>query len=271
MGISQHWQLCSALCCAGRPVNLSNNCSKHVLAEVKQAHVAHVARETGLDTSKAGLNMVANECKPIEQIPPPPWKPSVILPNLPALPSLQHGNSPDSDCEMPALEDDPAKMCLSAISQAVSAVEQNVMQPDDPSFVDQCMNAVLRVAASHGEFEKPRKKQPRGNFGFFRHVADTQSAMPPKQQGETIKDCRKRVIAQAKATWQVETLVIEKHQAWSIAGLYCRFGRAVVVIIAVRVRVHNISDQMVHRWDYYYYYNYYYYYCFRLKTRLLVL
>lgn len=207
---------------SGRPVNLSNNCSKHVLAEVKHFHTDHVARVTGLDRSKSGKQKHAEQATCLEHIPPPTWTESVFAGSLPDVDANEHSDADsasaqDSGCVPDALDDVNVRETggvLAAINNTLDrwpSAYRGGMNNDRHcnTATDNCINAVLRVAKTHGDEEnKKSKKRPRGNVGFFHHVAATQASLPPKENSESLQQWRQRVTEAARDTWNVSRLVV---------------------------------------------------------------
>lgn len=192
----------------GKPVNLAGNCSKHILAELKHAHVEDVEKYTS----------GSSKCETVDRVPPPPWTSSLLTPFLHELQDGQAVNTGDGDdddsdsCKSnfgmiedadPNAENPPPPTCLSQISQQVHQLNVAESRKPQVSAAEHCMDAVRRVASTSGDNEVhlQKKKRPRGNAAFFTHMAATQATMGPKHEGESVPQWRKRVAEKAKETW----------------------------------------------------------------------
>ena len=112
--------------CAGRPVNLTLNCAKHILAELKHYHLDDLERKNSQKAKKAA-----------------------------------------------------------SVNQYIQAIDSLSQEH----------------AAGHQSLNK-RKRQPRGNHGFFKHI---QSLRPhlPRKCGEAYSEYLARLNAAGKETWKV--------------------------------------------------------------------
>ena len=197
----------------GKPVNLSGNCSKHILAELKHAHVDDVECATiGKSKSKPEI---------VDAIAPPPWSASVLTPVLdemdkgssapPNTAGTHDGDSnSDSDLGLGMIEDceeldSHPSAPLNRINQHVGQLDVCTRQPraSEVTAADHCMEAVRRVSSTLGNNgpHLKAKKRPRGNAAFFHHMSATQATISPKKSEETVSDFRKRVAETARATW----------------------------------------------------------------------
>ena len=192
--------------CAGRPVNLTLNCAKHILAELKHYHLDDLERKNSQKAKKATPPLIG-------QISPPPWTPAVLnaCRGLSAsacsdAAALVDAES-ESDSDMPELQGTGAAS-LAAIDQKCSKlIEQTAKDSSSTSkaSVNQYIQAIDSLshehAADHQSLNK-RKRQPRGNHGFFKHI---QSLRPhlPRKCGEAYSEYLARLNAAGKETWKV--------------------------------------------------------------------
>ena len=186
-------------------MNLSGNCSKHILAELKHAHVDGVERACKM---KGGSGGSTNAIDVLDSIPPPSWNPSLLKPAFQALGDYKEtdADSADSDKDSSsARPDNPSILAL--VDREVEDLDREVAVMNSRvgmSSAEHCSRAVCRVAESHGDtgVHKPKKKAPRGNSGFFVHMASVQPTVEPQRKGESVSDFRKRVAHAAKASWE---------------------------------------------------------------------
>ena len=200
----------------GKPVNLSGNCSKHILAELKHAHVD--------DVECATIRKSQSKPEIVDAIAPPPWSASVLTPVLDEMDkgssapntagthdSHDDGDSnSDSDLGLGVIEgcaesDSHPSAALNRINQHVRqlGVRTGRQKAIEVSAADHCMEAVRRVSSTLGDtgIHLKGKKRPRGNAAFFHHMSATQASISPKRSEETVSDFRKRVAETARATW----------------------------------------------------------------------
>lgn len=183
----------SVMRCLGKPVNLSSNCYKHVLAELKHFHVK------GLHAGDAGDGTT------LPQIPPPPWTPAVLNQGPPSSAGdrleLEDGNSNESESG----NDSPGGRfgLLSAIDREIDHVSSAVKSSTGTSDVADYIEAVETLCQEKQQesqsLDRPCKK-PRGNSGFFKHIRD-QQALVPRGVDEPYDVYAARLREIARATW----------------------------------------------------------------------
>lgn len=199
----------------GKPVNLAGNCSKHILAELKHAHVEDVEKYT----------CGSSKCETVDRVAPPPWTSSLLAPVLSELqdgPTVNTGDDDSDSCngELGMIEDadpnaesPPLPTCLSRISQQVHQLNVAENRKPQVSAAEHCVDAVRRVANTSGDNQVHfrQKKRPRGSTAFFAHMAATQATMGPKHESESVPQWRKRVAEKAKETWATIDTLLSLH------------------------------------------------------------
>lgn len=184
-------------------MNLAGNCSKHILAELKHAHVDGVERAC---KKKDGCGSSTNAIDVLDPIPPPSWNPSLLNTAFQSLADYTDtGNgSSDSDRDF-AAADHERQSILALVDREVEALDRKAPRNSrmGMSSAEHCSQAVCRVAETHGDrgAHRPKKKAPRGNACFFVHMASVQSTLEPQRKDESTSDLRKRVADAAKETW----------------------------------------------------------------------
>lgn len=186
-------------------MNLSTNCCKHVLAELKQEHVAQVAQLPSCRTTAVDKRFPDLKC--IDRIKPPAWSPVLLTGLLPqGFDQAPSGNDGSNDDDDNADHRDSTIMgALLGIERDLSASELCPWQqcPQQAQRRDTDYQAItkgiqaLASAKSHGQ----KRKRARGNFGFFQHVANTRVLLA-RNPGEVKGEFEKRVRVHAKETWK---------------------------------------------------------------------
>ena len=171
-------------------MNLSTNCSKHILAELKHDHIEDQEVRTGLKKPATALVARAEF---------PGWSASVISrASSNADRQLPDDDECDRDTGTPMGELIAIDARLDAACGVAPAANKR------KSTVRDYMDAVAQLAAEHRgdnhSFNRVKGKS-RGNHGFFRHLSD-QRALHPRHSGEPAKAYEARLMAMARLSWK---------------------------------------------------------------------
>lgn len=189
----------------GKPVKLSTNCFKLVLAELKHFHMR------ALEKHKRATENPGTPDPTLPQIPPPNWTPAVLegVQHAPHSAGMLDDGSQDQD----GLDDDDQPHNFQQGSS--SSILANINSSVDLASAD--VGGGRRTASSIGEyidaiqhwstekqidiqtFDQPRKKA-RGNHGFFTHLRD-QRVLHPRKADETVAAYEARLRAIARESW----------------------------------------------------------------------
>ena len=188
-----------AVCFQGKPVNLSSNCFKHVLAELKHFHTKGLQQHAKTSSGHADSML--------PQIPPPPWTPAVLsmqqAPQTPGgLLELEDGGTTEEEGE--GFEPGGLFGALSEIDKAVDQVSCNIQRPKQKTDVTEYVEAIdafyQEKQHESKSLDRPCKK-PRGNFGFFKHLRD-QRAIVQRGDRESSDVYEARLRESAKTSWR---------------------------------------------------------------------
>ena len=177
-------------------MNLSTNCCKHVLAELKHFH-------------SKDLKTPAGEDDRIPLIPHPPWTPAVIsgigTGTGASIQAVENGDCNDSEDDNVGTGD--AGSCESLV-RALGEIDQQVVQASRPqkrgrvhvSEYIEAIGSLSQSAQSESKSLEAPLKKPRGNHGFFSHVRDHR-ARHPRQPDEQYRDYLARMQDEARVSW----------------------------------------------------------------------
>ena len=170
----------------GKPANLSTNCAKHILAEAKHAHVYHVARQVELGRNRqVAVNKRFPDLESIDQVRPPPWTPALLN-------NMLAGAKCDSDAGVAADESDDGEGVDISVAgslldidrglEVVASRQQSQSRARSNGRKHVCKDDIMELAKQQPDGPRPPKR-PRGNFGFFDHVAQLRLHLPanPKE------------------------------------------------------------------------------------------
>lgn len=193
---------------AGKPVNLSTNCSKHILVEAKHAHVAHVGSVAFKE--KASVAKRHPELHTIGCIQPPHWDHSLFKDMLQSVPASSLEEDKEEDKENQCLEDAHSANVLSNIEKQLDRLElqEQLALPKKPSRAretGEIKNQLKQLSASLQDELQPEKRKPRGNCGFFQHLSNTRATLP-RMPGESKADFQTRAREEARKTWKVSCI-----------------------------------------------------------------
>ena len=183
-----------------------------MLAELKRGHVDDVEKEARKrNLTKKRKDDILDKYEPIDRIPAPAWTAALLTPAIAQLQSSGgelcdeegHDDEEDDAGEHDSEADQQGR--LSRLSADFRRAERGlqVAELSLPSAAEHCIEAVCRVAESHGDqavHAKPTKK-PRGNAAFFYHMSAVQCATP-RAKGESLSAWKKRVADEARASWE---------------------------------------------------------------------
>lgn len=198
---------------SGKPVNLSTNVGKHVLAELKHFHM------NGLEKKEKDLT---------QQIPPPTWSPAVVKTVLGSRSNPSETLlALDSHAKEQSEEDSDSDTCIGSLG-ALAKIDQEVAQVSSQAsinrggvhvaeYIDAIGELSKDVASEPQDFHRPPKK-PRGNHGFFMHLRD-QKALTPRMPNEPYKEYHDRLMVEARRTWEVIAPVVRENV--DIGNNYC--------------------------------------------------
>lgn len=177
---------------------MASNCAKHVLAELKHAHVSDIANSAEDDGTKRFQSIQKKHVSTNSLVPrltAPQWSPA-LLQGLNIIGKVHALCDDDIDNDA---EEQPTRMAaLNLIDRDLEA-----MLRSDLSDISELQKQIKQCAHLNDRHRRSTKKQPRGNYGFFEHINDVRVSFP-RLPNETYNDYRKRLHAEAKQSWTVK-------------------------------------------------------------------
>lgn len=141
---------------SGKPANLSSNCYKHVLAELKRSHVDSVWRTHSSKPTRKTPQVSATTL--IDSIPPPTWSAAVLS-----------GLWPDDGIATRKMELPPGTQmaALQDIVDTLETADRSTSNRSAKRKVEEYTHALATLAAATASEVARVSKKPRGNHGFL--------------------------------------------------------------------------------------------------------
>ena len=191
--------VCSPIACpTGKPVNLSTNCAKHVLVELKHAHVEDVGSSVVVnDTFKQSQRVRARfpDKSILEPVKPPEWHPSLLLDMISTTDSAIMEDEEEND-------DDDIMHLLRDAEETVARLDAPQNCPNTRDTIGQFRSSIQKMLCNDASDApgRKRKKAARGNSGYFEHLTEIRT-LCPKRPNEEHSAYLKRLHAQARESW----------------------------------------------------------------------